>query len=70
MIFILTTNSIIAYYCLDNFKYISLVIGYSDGLSSFIYSMTCVFYILSSFFLAYIWENFSFFVCIFFYLLS
>lgn len=70
MLIILTLNSSIAYYCLDNFKYVGMVIGYSDRITSFVYSLTCAFYILSSFFLAYIWENFSFIICIFFYLFT
>ena len=70
MMIILTLNAIISYFCIDNFKYVSLVIGFSDGFSSFIYSMTCTCYILSNFFLAKIWENYSFMTCVFFYFLT
>ena len=65
LIFIINTISI--FFCLDNFKFVALSIGFSDYISSITYLLTNIAYILSNFFLGYIWNKYNFNVCLFFY---
>ena len=55
----------ILYYCLDNFKYVSLIIGFNDTLTSFILSITTIFYIFANFLLSYLWQKYDFKICIY-----
>ena len=56
----------VLYYYLDSFKYVSLIIGFTDTFISIVISITVFFFILSNFVLSYLWETYTYKECLYF----
>ena len=59
---ILILDACINVYCIDQFKYIGLVLNFSDYLVSSVLLSTGLMYIISGFVLSYLWVNYHFLV--------